>query len=150
VVLVALDSGCRRGELLKLCWRDVDLERGTLLVSADNAKTNRKRTIDLEPITVEQLRKMAKESGGFAGQLVFGIEATFERAWHAAVKDAEVENAHFHDLRATAITTWLLRGMSMPFAMARSGHADPRTFMRYVRMAEEIREKQREHLREWD
>ncbi|HEU0179423.1 MAG TPA: site-specific integrase [Blastocatellia bacterium] len=150
IVLVALDSGCRRGELLNLKWADVDLDRGTLTVLAENAKTNRKRAIDLEPITVEQLRKMAKESGGFADQLVFGIKATFQRAWHVSLKDAKVENAHFHDLRATAITTWLLRGMSMPFAMARSGHADPRTFMRYVRMAEEIREKQREQLREWD
>jgi hypothetical protein len=40
--------------------------------------------------------------------------------------------------------------MSMPFAMARSGYADPRTFMRYVGIAEEIREKQREQLREWE
>jgi integrase len=150
IVLVALDSGCRRGELLKLKWADVDLDRGTLAVLAENAKTNRKRAIDLEPITVEELRKMAKKSGGFADQLVFGVKATFQRAWHGALKDAKVKNAHFHDLRATAITTWLLRGMSMPFAMARSGHADPRTFMRYVRMAEEIREKQREQLREWD
>jgi len=73
VVLVALDSGCRRGELLNLKWADVDLDRGTLTVLAANAKTNRKRAIDLEPITVEQLRKMAKESGGFAGQLVLGM-----------------------------------------------------------------------------
>jgi|SRR5262245_11997677 len=150
VVLVALDSGCRRGELLNLKWADVDLDRGTLTVLAANAKTNRQRVIDLEPITMEEIRKMAKKSGGFPGDLVFGIKATFQRAWHGSLKDAKVENAHFHDLRATAITTWLLRGMSMPFAMARSGHADPRTFMRYVRMAEEIREKQREHLREWE
>ncbi len=63
---------------------------------------------------------------------------------------AKITDARFHDLRATAITTWPLRGMSMPFTMARSGHAAPRTFMGYVRMAEEIREKQREQLREWE
>jgi integrase len=150
IVLVALDSGCRRGELLKLKWADVDLDRGALTVQSENAKTNRRRAIDLEPITVEELRRLAKASGGLAGNLVFGVKATFERAWHGALKDAKVVGAHFHDLRATAITTWLLRGMSMPFAMARSGHADPRTFMKYVRTAEGIREKQREQLREWD
>jgi integrase len=150
LILVALDSGCRRGELLKLTWADVDLDRGALKVISMNAKTNRERVIDLEPITMVELRKMAKESGGFAGDLVFGIKASFDRAWRAAMVDAEITGARFHDLRATAITHWLLRGMSVPFAMNRSGHSDPRMFMRYVRMCEDIQKKQREHLREWD
>jgi integrase len=150
IVLTALDSGCRKGELLGLKWCDVDLEKGALTVIATNAKTNRKRVIDLEPITIEELRRMAKESGGFADDLVFGIKSSFDYAWRKAREDAKVEDAHFHDLRATAITTWLLRGMSVPFAMNRSGHADPRIFMRYVRMCEEIQAKQREQLREWD
>jgi integrase len=150
IVLTALDSGCRRGELLKLTWRDVDLDKGVITVVAQNAKTNRKRVIDLEPITMAELRKLAKDSGGFADDLVFGIKATFEFGWRAAMGQAGVTGARFHDCRATAITTWLVRGMAVPFAMGRSGHSDPRIFMRYVRMAEEIREKQREQLREWD
>jgi integrase len=150
LILTALDSGCRKGELLTLKWTDVDLEKGTLTVTATNAKTNRKRVIDLEPITIEDLRRIAKASGGKADQLVFGIKSSFAHAWRETLKDAKIHNGHFHDLRATAITTWLLRGMSVPFAMNRSGHADPRIFMRYVRMCEEIQQKQREHLRAWD
>jgi integrase len=150
IVLTALDSGCRRGELLKLAWRDVDLEKGAITVIATNAKTNRQRVIDLEPITMAELRKMAKDSGGFPDDLVFGVKASFDFGWRVAMEEAKITGARFHDLRATAITTWLLRGMSVPFAMNRSGHADPKIFMRYVRMCEEIREKQREHLREWD
>ena len=150
IVLTALDSGCRRGELLALKWRDVDLEKGALTVEATNAKTNRKRIIDLEPITLMELRKLAKESGGFPDALVFGIKASFAGAWQSALEDAEIAGARFHDLRATAVTTWLLRGMAVPFAMNRSGHADPRIFMRYVRMCEEIQQKQREQLREWE
>jgi integrase len=150
IVLVALDSGCRRGELLGLKWRDVDLEKGAITVVAQNAKTNRKRVISLESITMAELRRLAKYSGGFPDELVFGVKASFEHGWHSAMEEAKVTGARFHDLRATAITTWLLRGMSVPFAMNRSGHADPRVFMRYVRMCEEIQQKQREQLREWD
>jgi integrase len=150
IILTALDSGCRRGELLNLKWRDVDLERGTLIVIATNAKTNRQRVISLEPITMAELHNMAKESGGFADDLVFGIKASFDFGWRAAMEEAGITGARFHDLRATAITTWLLRGMAVPFAMNRSGHADPKIFMRYVRMCEEIQQKQREQLREWD
>src|SRR5262249_40884321 len=45
IILTALDSGCRRGELLKLRWRDVDLEKGSLRVVSTNAKTNKERVI---------------------------------------------------------------------------------------------------------
>jgi integrase len=150
IILTALDSGCRRGELLTLKWADVDLEKGTLHVRALNAKTNRERIIDLEPLTVEELRKLHKESGGNPDDLVFGIKNNIDMAWRSALKDAKVTGARFHDCRATSITFGLLRGRSVPFAMARSGHSDSAIFMRYVRMAEEIRQKQREMLREWD
>jgi integrase len=150
IILTALDSGCRRGELLKLKWSDVDLEKGALTVTSMNAKTNKKRVIDLEPVTVEELRRLAEKSGGIADNLVFGLRANFDFAWHKAMDEAGVTGARFHDTRATAIVTWLLRGMAVPFAMGRSGHSDPRIFMRYVRMADEVRQKQREQLREWE
>jgi integrase len=150
LILTALDSGCRRGELLKLRWRDVDLEKGTLRVIATNAKTNRPRVIDLEAVTLAELKTLAKITGAFADELVFGIKTNFTRAWRSALKEAKITGARFHDLRATAITHWLVRGMQTAFAMQRSGHSDPRMFMRYVRMCEEIQQKQREQLREWE
>jgi integrase len=151
VILTALDSGCRRGELLKLRWCDVSLEKGELHVTATNAKTNRARTIDLEPITIAELRRLWDISPRESDGLVFGIKTNFTRAWRSALKAAEIITpTRFHDLRATAITFWLVRGMGMEFAMRRSGHTDPRIFMRYVRTASEIREKQRAQLKEWE
>jgi integrase len=150
IVLTALDSGCRSGELLKLRWRDIDFDRKTLRVTAMNAKTNKARVIDLEPITVAELRKLGEISGAFDDELVFGIKDNFRKSWESALKEAGIEGARFHDLRATAITFWLVRGMQTAFAMRRSGHSDQKTFMRYVRMCEEIQQKQREHLREWE
>jgi integrase len=151
VILTALDSGCRRGELLKLWWRDVSLEKGELHVTATNAKTNRARTIDLEPITIAELRHLLDISPREIDGLVFGIKTNFTRAWRSALKAAEIITpTRFHDLRATAITFWLVRGMGMEFGMRRSGHTDPRIFMRYVRTASEIREKQRAQLKEWE
>lgn len=149
LVLTAFDSGCRRGELLKLTWGDVDLDKGTLTVTAMNAKANRRRVIDLEPVTVAELRKLAEKNGRQADKSVFGIKK-FTDAWTTALKVAGVVGARFHDCRATAICTWLLRGMSTPFAMARSGHNVPHVFMRYVRLAEDVRAKQRALLSEWE
>jgi integrase len=151
LILTALDSGCRRGELLKLKWCEVDLDRGELRILAMNAKSNKRRTIDLEPLTVTELRRTWEQSTQNVDGLVFGIKNNFNRAWESALKAAEITiPTRFHDLRASIITYGILRGRTMEFAMKRSGHADPRTFMRYVRMAEEVREKQREQLREWE
>jgi integrase len=76
-IAVALGSGCRRGELLGLRWRDVDLERGTLRVERSvervtirldkrvryetrfkEPKSRRsRRTIPLPPFAVQRLRR---------------------------------------------------------------------------------------------
>lgn len=154
LVLLALDSGCRRGELLKLRWQDVDLDKGTIAVLAQNAKTNRPRIIDLEPITLTELRQWKTEQSKLnlasSDDLVFGLKNNFHRSWHAAMKEAGIQDAHFHDLRATAITFWLVRGMKTEFAMLRSGHVVPKTFMRYVRASEDIRQKEHRQLSQWD
>lgn len=150
LVLTALDSGCRRGELIKLCWRDVDMNKGLLTVTAENSKTNKPRVIDLESITVDELRKLKQISGGMPDERCFGIKHNFAVAFNSAMKDAGIEGARFHDLRATAITTWLLRGLTAEFAMRRSGHSEPKTFQRYVRICDEIRQKQRAQMGEWE
>lgn len=150
LVLTALDTGARSGELLKLQWRDLDTDKGLLHITAENAKTNVARTIDLEAITLTELRALKEISGGIPDERVFGIKNNFRRAWQSAMKEAGIEGARFHDLRATAITTWLLRGLQPQFAMRRSGHTEPKTFQRYVRICDEIRQKQRAQMSEWD
>src|SRR5262249_41729263 len=98
LILTALDSGCRRGELLKMRWQDIDLEKGAVRVTATNAKTNRQRVIDLEPITVAELKRLASISGAMPDELVFGIRSNFTRAWRSAMSEAEITGARFHDL----------------------------------------------------
>lgn len=68
-----------------------------------NAKTNRRRVIDLEAITLAELRKLAESSVGQADELVFGIKSNFTRGWKSVLKAAQVTGARFHDARATAI-----------------------------------------------
>jgi integrase len=150
LILTALDSGARRNELLTLQWCNLDLEAGLLRITAENAKTNRERSIDLEPVTVGELRKLKEMRGDTSTARVFGLKNNYNKSLRSAMREAKIEAARGHDLRATAITFWLLRGMRTEFAMQRSGHTDPKTFQRYVRMCEEIRQKQREQLTEWE
>ena len=49
LIIAALDTGCRRGELLALQWADVGLAKGELTVRAENAKTRRRRVLPISP-----------------------------------------------------------------------------------------------------
>jgi integrase len=49
LVIAALETGCRRGELLALQWRDIDLQRRELTVRAENAKTREGRVLPISP-----------------------------------------------------------------------------------------------------
>jgi integrase len=150
LIITALDSGCRRNELFSLCWRNLDLEAGNLHVLASDAKDNESRTISLEPVTVDALRRLKAQAPPDESARVFGIQDNCTKAFNAAMREAGIADARFHDLRATAITFWLLRGLRTEFAMLRSGHSTPKIFLRYVRICAEIQEKQKAGLEKWE
>ena len=45
LIIAALDTACRRGELLALRWADVDLDRKKLTVRAETAKDGDRRVL---------------------------------------------------------------------------------------------------------
>lgn len=47
IIIAALDTGCRRGELLKLRWNDVEFESRTITIQAFNTKTMRERKLTM-------------------------------------------------------------------------------------------------------
>jgi integrase len=59
LIIAALETGCRRGELLGLQWRDVDLQRRELRVRAVNAKDGEDRVLPISTRLAAEL-EMAK------------------------------------------------------------------------------------------
>ena len=49
LIIAALDTACRRGELLALQWSDVSLAKGEIAIRAENAKTKRRRVLPISP-----------------------------------------------------------------------------------------------------
>ena len=102
IVLMAMLTGARLGELLALRWSDLDLERG--VAQLGRTKNGDRRTLVLLPHVVAALRPFASEGG--AGRFVFGSMKTRHQtpadigsAWHAAIARAEIQDFKFHDLR---------------------------------------------------
>jgi integrase len=133
ICMMALDCALRRGEIFTLRWSDVDLERRTVTVRAFNSKTARSRTIAMTSRVYAELARLWQESTQDVNALVFGVSVTIKTAWKKICRDAGLEDFHFHDCRATAISRMISAGMAPAEVMRVSGHTTLRAFYIYVR-----------------
>jgi integrase len=132
LLIAALDTAMRRGELFKLRWQDVDLVKRTIFIKAMNSRSPRPRTVGITPRLLEELKLLWEVSPKDANGLVFGIHDTVKRSFTAACAEAGIVNFRFHDCRHTAITRMLQAGMDPAKVRKISGHTQYKTFLRYV------------------
>lgn len=134
--VAALSSGAREGELLSLEWTDDhDLERGTWRLR--RGKSGDARVLFFSGVALEVLRDLARVSHISKKVFVGGSGlASFPRCgWEKALKDAEIEDFRFHDLRHTAITWQAMTGVSVPWLQVFSGHKTSAQLDKYVHLA---------------
>jgi integrase len=120
-LILALHTGQRQGDLLRLTWGNID---GSL-ISLRQGKTGRKVEI---PCT-KALRKML--DGLDQNSVVVLTTKTsrpwkpryFKAQWDAASKKAGITDLHFHDLRGTAVTMLAEAGCTTPQIAAITGHS---------------------------
>lgn len=135
IIIAALDTAMRRGELFKLVWSDVDFNKETITIRAMNSKTARARAVGMTPRLKEELLKLWQKSPQLPDLSVFGYDneySTMKRAFSSACDFAKIKNFRFHDCRHTAITRMVESGMPSAQIMKISGHTQMTTFQRYV------------------
>jgi len=137
ILICALDTAMRRGELLKLRWRDVSLDARTITVTALNSKTARPRTVGITNRLLTEMTKLWELSPGDMNELVFGVKDNFKNAWRSACAAAAIEDFRFHDCRHTCITRWVSRGLPIAEVMRLSGHSTLAAFSIYVNSTEQ-------------
>lgn len=133
ISLIALDCALRRGEIFTLRWSCVDLENRTITVTAFNSKTARARTVAMTTRVYEWLQAHWIESTQDPTALVFGKLTTIKTGFRKALNKAGIQDFHFHDCRATAISRMIRAGMPPAEVMRVSGHTTLRAFSVYVR-----------------
>ncbi len=110
LVIIALNTALRRGELLKLEWRDIDLSKGTMNVRAENTKTRKSRLLPLSgqaKRALQQYYETISEEGRAPAMKVFPITGSaHEQAWRRICRRAGIRDLHFHDLRHIAATAF--------------------------------------------
>ncbi len=129
IVLMALNTGLRHGELLALEWRDVNLRRGTLEVR--RSKSGKVRTVPLNDAALGVLLKIPGRDGAvfrFEGRAVRWVDTAFR----AAVRRSGIATLRFHDLRHTFISRLVHQGVALPVIQRLAGHSTIITTMRYA------------------
>ncbi|MCP4204729.1 MAG: site-specific integrase [bacterium] len=138
LVVLALSTGARQGELLGLRWSDVDLKRKVAI--AHDTKNEDRRALLLSGLAFDVLRDLRKVRR-LDTDLVFANQkgkASFPRnAWEAALKAAEIEDFRFHDLRHSAASPLALSGATLAEIAEVLGHKTLAMVKRYSHLTEQ-------------
>ena len=169
LIVLALRTGMRQGELAALRWEDLDLDGSRPYVqvrrSADTrtktvitpTKTGEERTIGLGPRTVEVLKahlvhqrkeRMAAPSWKDAGWVfpntvgkVRRRDSVMKSLRHMLAEAGLPTEVRFHDLRHTAETHALRKGRPVHEVSKMLGHSDPAmTLRRYAHVLDDMRD----------
>ena len=140
LVEAALETACRKGELLSLQWRQVRWEQNEIHLPAGKTKAKKPRYVPISNRlnAVLEMRKCdpdGEEHGPDA--YVFGNEIgepmkTIKTAWRLACKRAKIKDLHFHDLRREAASRLLEGNVPEQYVQAVLGHADLSTTSKYL------------------
>ncbi|WP_425043816.1 integrase [Primorskyibacter sp. S87] len=147
LVRLALATAMRRGELLAMHWRDVDLLR--CVVHLPTSKNGHARTVPLSVEAIDVLKQLQSEvdtgieaardegklGGCAAAANIFSMKPNAVLlAWRRICKRAGIDDLNFHDLRHECISRLFERGLSLPQVAMVSGHRDVRMLMRYTHL----------------
>jgi integrase len=138
VVLLALSTGARKGEILHLHWADVDLTHGRL--TFHETKNSERRTVPLTGPALEQMRQHVRVRR-IDTPLVFpNAQGTHpldpRKAWETVRKQAAIADFRFHDLRHSTASYLAMNGASLAEIAEVLGHRTLAMVKRYAHLSE--------------
>lgn len=150
LVLMALTTGARRGELLSLRWKDVDLERGEARIGEDadtETKNGDARCLILLPQVITEMEPFAPKDAHKSEALVFRSRLRPSQpyatalAFNDALAAAGIKNFRFHDCRHTAASYMAQQGASLLEIADTLGHRQLRMVQRYAHLNTDSRRR---------
>jgi len=134
VVLTAVNTGLRQGELLRLTWADIDWNVGVLTIH--ETKAGECRRVPMNSTVVGLLSDLKVSSKANPTDRVFPFDARYvRRTFKEAVKDAGLTPFRFHDLRHTFASRLAMQGANDRTLMALGGWKSPAMLSRYAHLS---------------
>lgn len=165
-IKILIQTGCRRGEVTALCWRDIDFESGEVVISKSatydtgkketiigSPKSGKSRTVYISDELLQELKafrvNQAKEN--CISPFVFTREDGSGDCMHAQTptryfqkfgKKYNVNGFHPHKLRHSFASLALVNGVDIVTIAELLGHADPAITLRVYSHSNEIAKQQ--------
>lgn len=137
VVVLALSTGARKMEILRLTWQDIDFNRRVM--TFHNTKNGERRVVPLVVHALQLVEQRFEDSSNSRfvfpsrnGKKPFDIQ----RAWKAALREAEISDFRFHDLRHSAASYLAMNGASLAEISEILGHKTLAMVKRYAHLSE--------------
>jgi integrase len=135
IIITALNTGMRKGEILSLRWENIDFDNNSITIQATNSKTKKMKRIRINSALRKLLLELKLGSGG--SEFVFlGVDKkpikSFRTAFSKACKRAGIRGLRFHDLRHTAATRMIEGGANLVAVSHALGHSSINMTMRYA------------------
>ncbi len=150
LVVMALNTGARQGELLQLRHEDLGLERG--LIYFGKTKNKKLKTVPMNRAVREVVDWLSKHRyGEYLFMWPWGEEVgrtTVYDAFKTACREAGIEKFRFHDLRHTAASYLVMNGVDLPTVKEILGHREIEMTLRYSHLAPAHKAKAVEKLGE--
>jgi len=147
IVITALNTGMRKGEILKLKWDNVDLNHGFILL--DDTKNGERREIPINDTLRNTLQVLPRyvNCSYVLYQVVDGVDGEghkikkaipygdIKKSFATAVKRANIHDFKFHDLRHTFASHLVMAGVDITTVKELLGHKDIKMTLRYAHLA---------------
>ena len=139
IVVLALSTGMRKSEILSLKWDDIDFKHERIIVQ--QAKNDERRAVPLVGKAKEVLEEMFK-GGASESELVFpgnGLTGRLDikKSWYTALRQADISNFRFHDLRHCTASYLAMNGASLPEIASVLGHKTYQMVARYAHLSDD-------------
>ncbi len=129
LIIIAIETGMRLGELLSLQWRYIDLEKRSAFLP--ETKNGSSRQVPLSTKSIEVLKTIEKRSHTDRVFWSWSSNDSVVNVWKRLCHKAQIENLHFHDLRHEATSRLAVKLTNILELSAVTGHKDLRMLKRY-------------------
>ncbi|EMK6928222.1 site-specific integrase [Vibrio alginolyticus] len=139
LVVTAMNTGMRKGELLTLKWEHVSFPNRYLTIRSENAKSKKTRTIPLNDTVLKLFESWRAQNPNADYVFVANNQPVefFQYPWQSLLKEAGIDNFRFHDLRHHFASKLVMAGVDLNIVRELLGHADLKMTLRYAHLAPE-------------
>jgi len=149
IVIIALNTGMRLGEILGLRWRDIDLKSGNITLW--DTKNKEKRQVPINSTVIDTLMAVNKSPDSdfvFPGRNPSAHihQSYISHKFNRIRKQAGIKDFRFHDLRHTFASWLTMKGINLKTVQELLGHKDFKMTLRYAHLSPDHKKQAVEFL----